>query len=190
MNDDAVQPKKIGSTRRSWLIIKGSWRIMKLDKEVVVVPLITGILGIIIAVIGFGAGFLLSHNWDYYFNSAVSTYTSPNSSGWHFNHLTYAVWLVTSALLAIVSTFTLAAMVAMSLKRLRGGDPVLGDGLDAIKKNFKSLTLFALFSFGIVQILNWLQSRLPFAGKLLAFLGQLAWRVAAFFAVPIIVDAD
>lgn len=190
MNEDIVQPKRMGSLKRSWIITKSAWQIMKLDKEVIAVPLITGLIGIVIATVGFGGGLLLSHSWDYYFHNVNGIFSSSGGgSSMQFSHITYGVWIATSALLAIVSTFTLAAMIAIGLKRLRGGDPVLADGYSAIKKNFWSLVIFSLFSFGIVQIMQYLQSRLPLFGRLLAFLGQLAWAVAAFFAVPVIVDS-
>jgi hypothetical protein len=185
MNQEPEQ-LKMGSIRRSWLITKSAWRIMMLDKEILWVPLISGLIGLIVAVAGYGGGYALSQHGNPISDFTSSTGVQTN----HYSHTTYAIWLATSALLALISTYTAAAMISIGLKRLRGGDPTLGDGLRAVKKNFKSLTIFSLFSFGIIQVMQYLQQRLPFFGKILAYLGELAWRVAAFFAVPIIVDSN
>lgn len=185
MNQEFNQPK-MGSWRRGWLITKSSWRILLLDKELLAIPLISSVIGIIIIAIGYGGGALMSpaaihhnglHGWSY-------------NTDHPFSHTTYAVWVAASALLALLSSYTIGAMIAMTLKRLRGGDPVLRDGYDAVKKHFGALSLFTLVSFGIITVLQRIEAYLPFAGKLLAFLGEIAWRVAAFFAIPVILDAD
>lgn len=175
------QPRKIGSFRRSWMIAKSAWKILTLDKEIVLIPIISAIIATIVAIIGFVGGLLLSSGGSY------STVANSNS---HANIPMYAVWAITAALLALLSSYTLAAMIGIVLKRLRGGDPTLGDGIKAIKKNFISLTIFSLFSFGIVQALQFLERRLPFVGAIIAFLGEVAWGVASFFAIPLIIDAD
>jgi di/tricarboxylate transporter len=153
-----------------------------LDKELLAVPLITGILGITIAILGYGGGLLLS---PHKFTGSYLVHAEE----WQFTHWTWAIWIATSALLALVSTFTVAAIMSMSLKRMRGGDPVLHDGYAAVKEHFKALAFFSLLSFGIIQALQYLESRLPFVGKILTFLGEVAWSVAAFFAIPVIVDS-
>ncbi|HSW78703.1 MAG TPA: DUF6159 family protein [Candidatus Babeliales bacterium] len=187
MNQEA-QPKRIGSFKRGWIITKSAWHVLMLDKELLAVPLITGIIGIAIAIIGYGGGLLLSPHTISSNIPQSADWISKNVD-WHFTHWTWAIWIATSALLAIVSTITLAAILAMSLKRMRGGDPVLRDGYAAVKGHFKALAFFSLLSFGVIQALQYLESRLPFVGKILTFLGEIAWSVAAFFAIPVIVDS-
>lgn len=177
--------RKMGSWRRGWLITKSAWHVLKLDKELLAIPLVSTLIGIIVIAIGYGGGILLSPNVIHHINNSWS-YDSHGS----YSHATYAAWVGTSALLTLLSSYTIAAMIAMALKRLRGGDPTLGDGIKAVRGHLGALSLFTLVSFAIITILQRLESYLPFVGKLLAFLGEVAWRVAAFFAIPIIVDAD
>lgn len=183
MNEGQPQPQKMGSIKRGWIITKSAWHVLKLDKELLIIPLIAGIIGLLIAILGYGTGL-------YFSQTPNSINQAANSNGLHFTHTTYAIWIATSAVLALLSSYTIAAMIAMTLKRLRGGDPVLRDGFRAVKGHFGALSAFTLVSFGIVQILQYLQNRLPLFGKILAFLGEFAWRVAAFFAIPVIVDSE
>jgi hypothetical protein len=182
-----LNQKKIGSLKRSWIITKSAWRLMMLDKEVLWLPVIFGILGLIVAIAGYGGGMKLSGYGATDINPASPNFTVDNS---HITYPTYAVWIVTSAILALLSTYTIAAMVAIGLKRLRGDDPNLKYGLGCVKRRLGPLTIYGLFSFGVVQIIKALEQRLPFFGKVLAFLGELAWRAAGFFAISIIVDSE
>lgn len=189
MNEQAIQTNNTprgGSLSRSWRILRSSWRLLMLDKEVLVVPLVAGTISLVVATVGFVGGYIIGEDQS---TLTVTNYVQTDTA--NLSYTTYAIWAVTAAVLALLSTYTLAAVVSIALARLKGGDPTIRSGLAHVKSRFGALTAFGLLSFGIVQALQLIQERVPFiGGKIIAFLGEMAWRIAAFFAVPIIVDSQ
>lgn len=178
MQEENIQPKKVRHIKRGWLATKSAWTVFKLDKELSVFALISTVLVPIIGVIGFLVGFIFlpGHKID--------------TNNFHPTPGTIAVWLSTLAVIYLLTTYASAAIIASALKRFRGGDPTIKDGLRSVKTRFGSLTLFALFNMGVGQGLQYIENRVPFAGKVLTFFAQMAWTVASIFAIPVIVDSN
>jgi hypothetical protein len=190
MNGEPVQTNQVAKTNgwtRGWHIFRSAWRVLMLDKEVLLVPLLAGIISLVIAIIGYVGGYALGQGTD---SSGIINYAAGQTSN-NLSYTTYVAWIMTSAVIALIATYTLAAVVSITLERLRGGDPTIRSGLSRVKQRLGSLTVFGILSFGVVQILRLIEDRVPFIGaKILAFLGEVAWGVAAFFAVPVIVDSQ
>lgn len=185
MNDITIETKQPGRFRRSWLLAKGAWHALRLDKELLSLPLIGFAVALpllmLIPVI-----FLI--NPDAFITSSVA---ADGMKEYYPTTPAYAVLISIFALVAVVSTLISGAVAHGALERFRGNDPTVKGSLRAAWAKRGSLGGFALFSFGVGFILSEIANRIPYlGGKIVAWLGQAAWNVASFFAIPVIVSSE
>jgi hypothetical protein len=79
-----------------------------------------------------------------------------------------------------------SALVGAAMIRLKGGDPTIGDGFRIANKHFASIVGYALLAATVGVILRNIARR-GFIGRIVASLFGLAWSVATFLAVPVLV---
>ena len=87
---------------------------------------------------------------------------------------------------AIVIFFN-SALVAAALERLRGGDPNVRSGLRAASARLPQILAWALISVIVSIILQALRERGGFAGQIASMIGGVAWSLATFFVIPVLV---
>lgn len=88
---------------------------------------------------------------------------------------------------AIVIFFN-AALIAAALERLRGGDPNIGSGLRAASARLPQILAWALISVIVSLILQALRERGGIAGSIAAMIGGVAWGLATFLVIPVLVS--
>ena len=193
--EPSLEYSKVGRVRRGWELTKSSWRVLTLDKELMLLPVLGFIVNVVVFIalaaamvaIIFG---LLSLGVSVFSIQAVhgvhgTSYTGSN------NGLPFLIFFVLLyLLLTIVGNYFSGAIVYGAAERFRGGDPTVRSSLAGVGRRFGSLAAFSLLSATVGLVLQALQDRLPFAGKILAILGGVAWNIATIFAVPIIVLGD
>jgi len=86
-----------------------------------------------------------------------------------------------------VIVFFNSALVACAIIRFNGGDPTLGDGLQAAGSRLPQILGWSLVSATVGFLLKMLESRSEKLGTFVAGLLGLAWSIATFFVVPVIV---
>lgn len=86
----------------------------------------------------------------------------------------------------IVIFFANSALVASAMIRLRGGDPTARDGFRAAFSHMPAILGYALIAATVGMVLSWLRER-GSVGKVVSSLGGLAWNLATFLVVPILV---
>src|SRR5262249_1074067 len=79
-----------------------------------------------------------------------------------------------------------SALVGAALIRLRGGQPTLGDGFRIANERFGSIVGYALVAATVGVILRQIAQR-GMIGRILGTGFGLAWNVATFLAVPVLV---
>jgi hypothetical protein len=92
-------------------------------------------------------------------------------------------------LYAVIFFFN-AALVGAALIRLDGGDPTVGDGLAIASKRIGSILGYAVIAATVGMILRMIAERSGFLGKLVAGLFGMAWTLATYLAVPVLVTKD
>jgi hypothetical protein len=158
----------MGRIARSWDIFKRSWAVLKQDKELAILPLISGtlILGIVAS---FVFGFRLYEGID-----------DPGPKEAVIGFVIYVLTYTTAF-------FFQAALVAGALERLNGGDPTLGSALRAAAQRLPSLLLWGVVAATVGMILRSIQERSELLGKIVIGLVGAAWSLATFFMVPVLV---
>lgn len=161
---------RIGS---GWQLTKTSLRVLRKDKELLVFPLISGLV-LILLLAGFIGGMFVAFGFDALFGGA---------STWLF----VGVMAVYYILAFFVSFFFNAAVVGAATIRLNGGDPTLADGLRIARENVGRIFLWAVFAGTVAMVLRAIQERLGFIGKIIIGLIGVAWSLATYFVVPVLI---
>ncbi len=161
----------MGRIANSFELAKASWRVLKADKELVILPLIAGIASIIV-----GATFMV----PLFLTQRVGT---DGEAGITFYLVLFAMYVV----LAYVTIFFNAALVSAAHERLQGGDPTLGSALAGARARAGKILPWALISATVSIILRAIEERAGAVGRIIAGFAGMAWTVVTFLVLPIIV---
>lgn len=162
----------MGRIGRSMQLVGQSYRILMQDKELMVLPLISGVFIAAVA-----ASFFVS--LDIGANQFDRTNPAHLGAGFVFYVITYAVGI-----------FFQAAVVAGATERMRGGNPTVSSALGAAWKRIGAILLWALVAATVGMLLRAVQERLGVVGKIVAGFAGVAWSLATFFMVPVLVLED
>ena len=163
----------MGRIGTGWQLTKTSLRVLRKDKELLLLPLLSGlaILGILGVFIG---GTFVTVGFEAAFGGG---------STWLFAILAVLYYIVSF----FIAFFFNAAIIGAATIRLNGGNPTVGDGLRIARENAGRIFLWALFAATVALILRAIQERLGFVGKIIIGLVGITWSLATFFVVPALV---
>lgn len=158
---------------RSWELVKASARVLSADKELVVFPLISA--GALLLVSAFFVVPLVLVGLD--------------------GRVTDSPLGVVAALLFYVATsfvifFCNSALVGAALIRLRGGDPTVADGFRIASGKAGLIFGYAVVAATVGVLLRAVQERAGILGRIVTGLVGIAWNLATFLAVPVLVSEE
>ena len=159
----------MGRLSRGWKLAKMSLGVIKKDKEILIFPLLSLICLGIIAASFIGGIFLLG---------SLDAFYSP---------LAIAALVVMYLLLYFFMVYFNVALIGCAMIRFEGGDPTVSDGFRTANRNLGAILKWAVVSAIVGMILRAIQSRFKLAGRVIAGIAGLAWGVATFFAVPVLI---
>lgn len=159
------------SLSRGWAMTKTSFQVLKLDKEILALPLMAAVT-MVIAILGIGLG-------------AFGILTGSDVG-------TLVVLFVIYVVAYTIAIFFNVAVIEMATIRFNGGDPVLKDGLKKASSKFGRIFQWALVAATVGLIFRLLrdQAKDNFLAHLLLGLMEGAWNLVTFFAVPVAVYRD
>lgn len=164
----------MGRFARSWDLFKTSLSVVRQDKELLWMPVLSALASVVavLAVTGVGLG---SGVWP--------QTTNPDGTA---NLPGAGLAFVLYVLLAFVTLFFNAAVVAGATERLKGGDPTLSSALGAAWRKAGRLFVWSLVVATVNVILQAIRERSGALGRMLASVGGMAWNLATFFMVPVL----
>jgi hypothetical protein len=165
----------VNRLRTSWEIVRSSWAVLRQDKELLVLPVLS-FLATVVVMGTFAAGFVAFGGLD-----GITDEGSTPGPGW------YLAFFVMYLVLAVVTIFFNAALVHAANERLEGGDPTLGSALGGAASRFGALLPWALISATVSVILRNIQERSGLLGRALVGLVGVAWSLVTFLVLPVIV---
>jgi hypothetical protein len=159
--------------QRSIELVKASWQVLKSDRELLLFPLVSFILTVIVTL----------------------TFALPLAATGAFERISrqqYDPALIVVAFLFYVVTYTViifcnSALVAAALIRLDGGDPTVRDGFRIAASRFPTILGYAVISATVGMILRAISERGGILGTIAAMVVGIAWNIATFLAVPVLV---
>ena len=165
-------PAKRGKIRGGWALAVQSWRVLMLDKELLVFPLASGI-SCLLVMASFAGG-----AW------ASGVGRVEGNTGEALAWVLLFAWYFVNYFIIV---FFNSGLVACAMIRFRGGNPTVKDGLRAASERFAQIAAWALLAASVGVILRIIEARVKIVGSIVAALLGAAWTIATFFAVPILV---
>jgi hypothetical protein len=89
-----------------------------------------------------------------------------------------------------VIVFFNCALVSCALESFRGGEVTLGGGLRAAGKRLPHIVAWALLAASVGMVLRAIEERVALVGKIVIALIGVAWTLATYFVVPVLVFED
>ncbi len=166
-----------GRLSNSLTLVKASVNVLRLDKELLVFPLMSGIATVLVAA-SFVAPIALTDSWGILGEDGQMSYLAM-SIGFLFYVVQYAVIF-----------FFNAALVGAALIRLDGGDPTVSDGLAIASKRIGSILGYAVIAATVGMILRMISERAGIFGRIAVGLVGMAWTFATYLTVPVLVTKD
>ena len=161
---------------RSWSLIKASASVLRSDKELLVFPLLSGISCMLVA-----ATFFIPA-----ITSGMFAGIDGEGTGIGFYLFLFAFYVVQY----FVIIFFNSALIGAAMIRLNGGDPTVADGFRIAMSKLPTILGYAVIAATVGVILRALQERAGFIGRFVIGLIGLAWTVASFLVVPVLVSQD
>ncbi len=164
---------------RSWQLVKASWAVLQADKELLWFPVISGIITILICIVMFIPSVVVS----------ITLFSTGASEGvtevFGFVGL-FIFYLVTYT----ISIYFNTALIGAAMIRMDGGDPTMKDGFDIANSRLGKIIGFAAMSATVGVIIRVLQERGGIVGNIVSWLGGIAWNLATFLVIPVLVTQN
>ncbi|NDJ85088.1 MAG: hypothetical protein GYB66_04315 [Chloroflexi bacterium] len=160
---------------RSWELVKTSFSVLRQDKEMLIFPVLS-MIGLALVSIAFIVPAALAG----LFEGVASDSESINP------------FLVVVAFLYYVVTYYItifanAAVVGAAMMRLRGEDPTVSDAFNIAMSRAGKILGWAVIAATVGMILRAIEERAEGIGRIVVSLVGVAWNVATFLVVPVLV---
>ena len=166
-----------GSFSNSFALVKASANVLRLDKELMVFPLMSAVATILVS-----ASFVAPIFWA----------GGPEifGEGEEASYLAYALGFLFYLVQYFVIFFFNSALVGAALIRLDGGDPTVSDGLAIASKRIPAIIGYAAIAATVGMVLRFVSERAGWLGRLASGLIGMAWTLTTYLTVPILVTKD
>lgn len=164
--------------QNGWQLTKASWAVLRADKELLWFPVFSGI-AITLAMITFFVPLSAMYG-------LFSVGAPEEISGVVGVIVMFIFYMISYT----ISFYFNTALIGAALIRLDGDDPTLRDGIRIANSKLGAILGYAAISATVGVILKMIQERGGIVGQILSGLGGLAWSVATFLVVPVLVTRD
>jgi hypothetical protein len=161
---------------QSWSLVKSSAAVLRSDKELLIFPLLSAICTLIVAASFFVPAML------------GGLFAGMRDDG--ANPMLYVFLFAFYVVQYFIIIFFNSALIGAAMIRLDGGDPTVADGFRIARSKLPAILGYAVISATVGVILRVLQERAGFIGRFVVGLIGLAWTVASFLVVPVLVSQD
>lgn len=159
--------------KNSWNLIKASAAVLSADKELIIFPILSSI-ALLIVTASFAIPMFMAGVFD--------QFLSGKSEIFHYILLFFFYFVQYTVII-----FANSALIGAALIRLRGGDPTVGDGFRIAFGHLGTILGYALIAATVGLILRWIADRSRTLGRLVVSLIGLAWNLATYLVVPVLV---
>jgi hypothetical protein len=166
----------MGKVAVTMSLMKASWQVLKKDKELLLLPVISGVcclsLMTIFIVLGLENGWLKSFAKD---------------AGAQQKNLAYWLMFLFYYCNYLIIIFFNSAIIACAVIRINGGNPTLEDGLQAAVSRFPQIAGWALIAATVGFLLGMIESGSQRGRGFIARILGISWSVISYLAIPLIV---
>ena len=164
-----------GRFSRSLELAKASFAVVRADKELMLLPVMS-VFALIVIVLSLAVPVAVLGGFS---TEAAQSEPLAMLGALIFYVVTY-----------FVALFFNAALVGAAMIRMDGGSPTLGDGLRIAWARKGRILGYALIAATVGMLLRAIEERVGWLGSLVVKLIGVAWAVATFLVVPVLVTRD
>ncbi len=153
-------------------LLRSCWAMLKTDRSLLLLPVMAAVGGAIAMAIFFIPGVLVM----------VSHGSEGAAKAW-----IYVGAIIGGFVASAIAIFFQAALVFGANERADGGDPTVKSTITAARGRLGKILGWAALTTVVGTIIRAVQERAGFLGGIIGFLGGVAWSIATFLAVPVVV---
>ena len=156
--------------RRGFRLVGASWSVVKSDRELLLLPLVSFLCMLAVGAVLGGAAWAIG---------------VPGNG----ESLSPAQYLILAAFYfctTFIAIFFNAAIVGAATIRLQGGDPTLSDGLRLAWSHVGKIVAWSAVTATVGLILRSLEERAGLIGRIVIGIVGVAWSAITFFVVPVL----
>lgn len=157
--------------QNAWRLSKASWQVLSHDRELIALPIIAGIAAVVAFLVIFGPIAVLLGAGD------------DGSSNWAIG----VVGVIAGAVATWIAALGQAAVIAGAAQRMDGQDPTIGTAWTAARSRAGRIFEWAILATVVAVILDQLEQRFGIVGRIISWIGNVAFAVMSFLALPVIV---
>ena len=169
----------MGRLANTWSLAKLSWGVLKKDRELLWMPVLSFLASAAVIAIVIALTFI-----------TLSTESSHGQTTMEFNPAMVVVYVAASLVLGIIAVFFNGALVAGAHERLTGGDPTVRSAIGRAFARIPGLVPWAIITTTVGLVLQALRDRAGWLGRIVTSMLEMAWEVVTFLTVPAIVIDD
>lgn len=162
--------------QRALVLTRQCWQLLRENKVLLVLPALSGVL-LVVVLASFALPFIVSTGFR-----ETMTADTPETETLDYVYGFFFYLLVYTGI-----NFFNAALIFCILARLRGEDGSIGAGLALAARRFPLILAWSLVSATVGLVLNVLRDRAGPLGSIVSGLAGLAWSVATYFVLPVLV---
>jgi hypothetical protein len=163
---------------RSWQLVKASAAVLRADKELLVFPLLSALASLLV---------LATFAIPVFLTGLLEHVGSGDGAGRILGGAVAFAFYVSQY---FVIFFCNSALVGAAMIRLRGGDPTAGDGFRIAFSKIVPILGYAAVAATVGMVLRAVSRRGGPLARLVASLFGLAWNLATYLVVPVLVVED
>lgn len=153
---------------RSFQLVQESFRVLKKDKEIILFPILSGIVT-----------FLL------FISFIIPIFLTSGFEGG--NYLSYVLVFLYYLLSYFIVIFFNTGLITCANIRLNGGDPKFMDGINNALRHINKILVWALISATVGLILGAISRRSGVLGRIVVGLIGMVWSLLTFFVIPVMI---
>lgn len=159
----------------SWDLFLSSWDVLRSDKELLILPVFSGLAcGIVI----------LSFWWS---TPELADLSPDEGIPWPL----LAIGFLFYFLMSFIVVFFNSALVWAAEERFSGGDPTIGSALGAAMGKLGLIVAYAAIAASVGALIKLVEHRMEgLGGQILSGIMGIAWGAATFLAIPVLVHRN
>jgi len=187
---------------RSWGLFCACWGVLRSQPTLAIYPIISGIASTIFVAM-FMVPLFFAGYFDRMFDGILQTDAMRTTSTTYAgsdpgsvyaaitpDFLPWQTWVVMLALglvLNIVTNFCNAAFTAATLIRMSGGQVTVGEAFGVAAARFPAIIGYSMIGATVGLVIRMIEERIGLLGRIIGLAVGIAWAVATFLVVPILV---
>jgi hypothetical protein len=154
---------------RSYQLFKESFAVLKKDKEILLFPIVSGIIGMVL------------------FATFIVSMFVTSSFGDLGSLMSYLIMFLYYVVGSFVVVFFNVGLITCANIRMNGGDPKFSDGINNAMNHIGKIFVWALITATVGIILRNLSEKSGFMGRIVISLIGMAWSLLTYFVVPVMI---